>query len=101
MSAFMVSLDHQMEFHIFVHTVTFGLRVCLVCSSTDRSIPLLLTTTFLKDPCWNHDKSTPCRSELNGIADHEVRKVKEGTSALLVQSGLHKGEKTPENYLFE
>ena len=41
-----------------------------------------------EDLCWNHDKSTPYRSETNGIAEHAVRRVKEGTSALLVQSGL-------------
>ena len=37
---------------------------------------------------WNHRTSTPHRSETNGIAERAVRRVKEGTSAVLVQSGL-------------
>ena len=37
---------------------------------------------------WNHCSSTPHRSETNGIAEGAVRRVKEGTSAVLLQSGL-------------
>ena len=37
---------------------------------------------------WNHCVSTPHRSETNGIANRAVRRVKEGTSAVLLQSGL-------------
>ena len=37
---------------------------------------------------WNHRTSTPHRSETNGIAERAVRRVKEGTSAVLLQSGL-------------
>ena len=37
---------------------------------------------------WNHCTSTPHRSETNGIAETAVRRVKEGTSAVLLQSGL-------------
>ena len=40
-----------------------------------------------EDP-WNHCTSTPHRSETNGIAERAVRRVKEGTSAVLLQSGL-------------
>ena len=36
-----------------------------------------------------HDTSTPYRSETNGVAERAVRRVKEGTSACLVQSGLN------------
>ena len=39
-------------------------------------------------PSWNHCTSTPHRSETNGIAERAVRRVKEGTSAVLLQSGL-------------
>ena len=37
---------------------------------------------------WNHCTSTPHRSETNGIAERTVRRVKEGTSTVLLQSGL-------------
>ena len=38
---------------------------------------------------WNHFTSTPHRSETNGIAERAVRRVKEGASAVLLQSGLN------------
>ena len=41
-----------------------------------------------EDLSWNHCTSTPHRSETNGIAERAVRRVKEGTSAILLQSGL-------------
>ena len=41
-----------------------------------------------EDLSWNHCKSTPHRSETNGIVERAVRRVKEGTSAVLLQSGL-------------
>ena len=37
---------------------------------------------------WNHCTSTPHRSETNGFAERAVRRTKEGTSAVLLQSGL-------------
>ena len=37
---------------------------------------------------WNHCTSTPHRSETNGIAERAVRRIKEGTSAVPLQSGL-------------
>ena len=37
---------------------------------------------------WNHCTSFPHRSETNGIAERAVRRVKEGTPAILLQSGL-------------
>ena len=40
---------------------------------------------------WNCCTSTPHRSETLGIAERAVRRSKEGTSAVLLQSGL--GEK--------
>ena len=42
-----------------------------------------------EDLSWNHWTSTPHRLETNGIAERAVRRVKEGTSAVLLQSGLH------------
>ena len=55
-------------------------------SFTDKS------TEFAKaceDLSWNHCTSTPHRSETNGIAERAERIVKEGTSAVLLQSGLN------------
>ena len=42
-----------------------------------------------EDLSWNHYTSTPHRSETDGIAERAVRRVKEGTSAVLLQSGLN------------
>ena len=41
-----------------------------------------------EDLSWNCCTSTPHRSETHGIAERAVRRVKEGTSAVLSQSGL-------------
>ena len=38
-----------------------------------------------EDLSWNHCTSTPHRSETNGIAERAVHRVKEGTSAVLLQ----------------
>ena len=37
---------------------------------------------------WNHFTSTPHSSETNGIAETAARRIKEGTLAVLLQSGL-------------
>ena len=42
-----------------------------------------------EDLSWNHCTSTLHISEINGIAERAVRSVKEGTSAVLLQSGLN------------
>ena len=42
-----------------------------------------------EDLSWYHCTSTPHRSETDGIAERAVRRVKEGTSAVLLQSGLN------------
>ena len=41
-----------------------------------------------EDLSWNHCTSTPHRSETHGIGERAVRRIKEGTSAVLFQSGL-------------
>ena len=41
-----------------------------------------------EDLSWNPCTSTSQRSETNGIAERTVRRIKEGTSAVLLQSGL-------------
>ena len=63
------------------------------CKKTWSQIGSLksFTLTFPKaceDLSWNHCTLTPHRSETNGIAERAVRRVKEGTSAVLWQSGL-------------
>ena len=61
----------------------------------DRRPSVIYTDNFLKfgtaceDLSWNHCTSTSHRSEKNGIAERAVRRVKEGTSAVLLQSGLN------------
>ena len=42
-----------------------------------------------EDLSWNHCTSTTHRSETNGITARAVRRGKEGTSAVLFQSGLN------------
>ena len=37
---------------------------------------------------YTHDTSTPHRSETNGVAERAVRRVREGTAAVLTQSGF-------------
>ena len=41
-----------------------------------------------EDLSWNHCTSTPHRSETNVISERAVHRVKEGTSAVLLNSGL-------------
>ena len=61
----------------------------------DRKPKVIYTDHSLKfgkaceDLSWNHCTSTPHRSETDGIAERAVRRVKEGTSAVLLQSGLN------------
>ena len=60
----------------------------------DRNPEVIYTDNSLEfgkaceDLSWNHCSSTPHRSETNGIAERAVRRVKECTSAVLLQSGL-------------
>ena len=61
----------------------------------DRKPKVIYTDNSLEfgedceDLSWNRCTSTPHRSETNGIAERAVRRVKEGTSAVLLQSGLN------------
>ena len=61
----------------------------------DRKPKVIYTDNSLEfgkaceDLSWNHCTSTPHRSGTNGIGERAVRRVKEGTSAVLLQSGLN------------
>ena len=60
-----------------------------------RSLKVIYTDNSLefgkacKDLSWNHCTSTPHRTETKSIAERAVRRVKEGISAVLLQSGLN------------
>ena len=41
-----------------------------------------------QDLFWKHCTSPPHRSEINGLAGRAVRRVKQGTSAILLQLGV-------------
>ena len=43
---------------------------------------------LVEDLSWNHRTSTPHRTETNGISEREVRRIKEETSAVLLQAGF-------------
>ena len=47
-----------------------------------------LTCKSCEDKSWNHRASTLHRFETNGVAESAVRRIKEGTLAVLLQSGL-------------
>ena len=61
----------------------------------DRKPKVIYTDNSLEfgkaceDLSWKLCTSTPHRSETNGIAERAVRRVKEGTSAVLLQPGLN------------
>ena len=55
----------------------------------ERNPRVIYTDNSMEHLSWNHCTSTPHRSETNGIAERAVRRVKEGTSALLLQSGVN------------
>ena len=61
----------------------------------DRKPEVIYTDNSLEfgkaceDLSWNHYTSTPHRSRTNGIVEKALRRGKEGTSAVLLQSGLN------------
>ena len=52
---------------------------------TDNSLEFSKSSEELS---WTHCTSTRHRSETNGIAEKAVRRIRDGTSAVLLQSGL-------------
>ena len=61
----------------------------------DRKPKVIYTDNTLEfgkaceDLSWNHCMSTPHRSQTNGIAERSVRRIKKGTSAVLLESGVN------------
>ena len=51
---------------------------------TDHSLEFIKACEELN---WNHERFTPHRFDTHGIAERAVRRVKEGTSSVLVQFG--------------
>ena len=80
-------------------------RACKSSWSRQGNLKVIYTDNSLEfgkaceDLSWNHCTSTPHRSQTNGIAERAVRRVKEGTSAVLLQSGLNEkiGGRIPWN----
>ena len=70
-------------------------RACKSFWNPNRKPKVIYTDNSLEfgkaceDLSWNHCTSAPHRSETNGIVERAVRRVKEGTSAVLLQSGLN------------
>ena len=70
---------------------------------SERKPNVIYTDRFFKfgkacqDLSWNHYTSPPHRSETNGIAERAVRRVKEGTSAVLWQVRTKIGGQIPRN----
>ena len=61
------------------------LRPSNLGGSTDNSLEFCKACGEL---VWNHDASTPRRSETKSKAESAVRRVEEGTAATLVHCGL-------------
>ena len=61
------------------------------CNLVLKYIPMPQAMKILdasEELSWNHRTSTPHRSETNGNAERALRRMKEGTSAVLLQSSL-------------
>ena len=90
---------HSMDSILSVQTKNFSgdgksLRKFLEPSEKPNVIYIDNALEFGKsceDVSWNHRTSTPHRSETNGVVETAVRRVKEETSAVLLQSGLDGG----------
>ena len=66
--------------------------LCKIKTSQETERSLRSSSSEFGKACedffWNHYMSTPHRSETNGIALTAVRRIEEGTTAVLLQSGL-------------
>ena len=88
---------HSMDSILSVQNKNFsgdGKRVYESVSSRQKSRKSFYTDNSLEisksceDLSWNHRTSTPHRSETHGIAERAIRRAKEATSAVLLQSGF-------------
>ena len=70
------------------HETEKSLNKFLEPSQRSRRLSTQITLEFKKSCLWKHRKSTPHRSETNGIDERAVRRGKERTCAVLLQSRL-------------
>ena len=84
--------------HRYAVVKTYHRKLKEACKSfvdPDRKAQVIYTDNSLEfgksceNLSWNHCTSTPNRSETNVISERAVRFAKEGTSAVLLQSGLN------------
>ena len=88
-------LGHSMDPSISVQKLHRKLKeACKSFLEPDRKPKVIYTDNSLEfgkaceDLSWNHCTSTSHKSQTNGVADRAVRWVKEGTSGVLLQSGI-------------
>ena len=85
----------QFLFQLYLMSIPAPDEISMEDPLCDSSLGSMVTLDYVtpltacEDLSWNHCTSTPHRSETNGIAERAVRRVKEGTSAVLLQSGLN------------
>ena len=75
----------------FLHETERSQRKFLEPSENQLSVTLTLHWNFgncCAELSWNHRISTVRRSETNGITERGVRRIKEGSSSVLLLSGL-------------
>ena len=96
-----MSLDHQMAFQIFLHTVTCCRPVCLVCVANDRIISFLPSATFLKDPTEPEEQTYLLL--LYGLRFRQLRGFLIGMELTCRDSNtsVHKHEQVPMHTMYD
>ena len=74
---------------ILAQAISLKQHIAFACVEVLVTFASCLSRTSCEELSWDHCTSTPHRSETNAISERAVRRVKEGTSAVLLQSGLN------------